>query len=279
MDDQAKPVIDIEGFCRQSKFLTAIRGPIMALADGPLKFADFNRDVARWQARGETETPFKASLEVVGVEAEFRGPGIEHLGPGRPAVVVANHPFGAVEALVLGRLLEMRGCDIRVMGTQFLANIGPLLPFLIAVDSFDPSQPKSRNLGPLRAAIKALRSGASLLMFPSGIVSHFHLSGMSVRDPVWSDHAVMLARRTSADIVPVFVHGRNSALFNALGLMHPLLRSMLLVREHYRQTATGRVVATVGMPLGADEIARLPDDNSEAAQRLKEHVYSLNPGG
>lgn len=279
MNEQPQRIIDIEAFCRQSPFLNMIKGAVVPFAEGPLRLGRFDEDVRAWQAMDNTRTPFRNSLDVIGVEPVFDGPGLELLDPAEPHVVVANHAFGAVEAVVLGRLMEQQGCDVKIMGTQFLDNIEPLSPYLISVDSFDPSLPKARNLAPLRASIKALRERQSLVIFPAGIVSHFHLSSLSVRDPDWSHHAMLLARRTSTKIVPVYVHGRNSLLFNALGMVHPLLRSLMLVREFYRQNATGQVRATIGRPLGADEIARLPDDDIKATAWLKHHVYALGRQG
>ncbi len=276
MDEQPERIIDIDAFCRQSPFLKMIKGLVVPFAEGPLRLGRFDADVRAWQAMDNTRTPFRNSLEVIGVEPVFEGPGLDQFDPSEPYVVVANHAFGAVEAVVLGRLMEQYGCDLKIMGTQFLDNITPLLPYLISVDSFDPSQPKVRNLAPLRASIKALRERKSLVIFPAGIVSHFHPASLSVHDPDWSHHAMLLARRTSTKIVPVFVHGRNSLLFNALGMVHPLLRSLLLVREFYRQTGTGQVRLTVGKPLEAEQIAALPEDDAKATAWLKHHVYSLN---
>lgn len=275
MNEQQRRIIDIEAFCRQSPFLNMIKGAVIPFAEGPLRLGRFDEDVRAWQAMDNSLTPFGNSLDIIGVEPVFDGPGLDLLDPSEPFVVVANHAFGAVEALILGRLMEQQGCDVKIMGTQFLDNIGPLSPYLISVDSFDPSQPKARNLAPLRASIKALRERQSLVIFPAGIVSHFHLSDLSVHDPDWSHHAVLLARRTSTKIVPVFVHGHNSLMFHVLGMVHPLLRSLLLVREFYRQNATGQVRATVGRPLGAEDMARLPQDDARATAWLKDHVYAL----
>lgn len=275
MNEIPERIIDIDAFCRQSPFLSLIKGAVVPFAEGPLRLGRFDDDARAWQAMDNTQTPFSNCLKLIGVEPVFEGPGLGCLDPAEPYLVVANHAFGAVEAIVLGRLLEQHGCDVKIMGTQFLDNIGPLSPYLISVDSFDPEQPKVRNLAPLRASIKALRQSRSLVIFPAGIVSHFHPSSLSIRDPDWSHHAMLLARRTSVKIVPVFVHGRNSLLFNALGMVHPLLRSLLLVREFYRQTGTGQVKATIGKPLGVEEIAQLPDDDAEATSWLKNHVYSL----
>ncbi len=279
MNEQPQRIIDIDAFCRQSPFLNMIKGAVVPFAEGPLRLGRFDTDVRAWQAMDNTHTPFRNSLNVIGVEPAFDGPGLDHLDPAEPYVIVANHAFGAIEAVVLGRLMEQHGCDVKIMGTQFLDNIGPLSPYLISVDSFDPSLPKVRNLAPLRASIKALRERQSLVIFPAGIVSHFHPSSLSVRDPDWSHHAVLLARRTSTKIVPVFVHGRNSLLFNAMGMVHPLLRSLLLVREFYRQSATGQVRATIGKPLGAEDMASLPEDDAQATAWLKDHVYSLGRSG
>ncbi len=279
MDDRSQFVIDIDAYCRQSRFLNSIKGVLVPFADGFLKIGRLNRDVRKLQAIGDSDTPLRDTLDIVGLETEFDGPGADQLDPPRPQIVIANQPYGAAEAPPLAWLLERSGCEFRVFGTRYIEDIGPLSKYVISVDAFDRKGHKVENIAPLRVAVRALRGNASLLLFPAGIVSDFQLSSLSVRDPEWTDHAVKLARLTGARIIPAYVHGRNSWLFYALGLLHPMLRGMFIIREFYRQNDLGAMRITVGEPIEPEDIAKLPQDSQAATDILRDRVYALGTQG
>lgn len=279
MEDRTQFVIDVDAYCRQSRFLNAIKGLLVPFADGFLRIGRLNRDVRRLQAIGDSFTPVRDALDIVGLKTVFEGPGVEKLDPSRPQILIANQPYGAAEALPLAWLLERSGCDFRAFGTRFIEDIGPLSKFVISVDAFDRKGHKVENVAPLRNSVKALRENVDILLFPAGIVSEFQPSTLSVRDPDWTYHAIRLARLTSARVVPAYVHGRNSWLFYALGLIHPMVRGMFVLREFYRQNDFGTMRITIGEPIEPEDIAKLPKDNAAATKVLRDRVYELGANG
>ncbi len=170
-------------------------------------------------------------LRELGVEVSLSGEeNLACLRPG-PCVVVANHPFGAVEAILFLSLLRRIRPDAKVMANYLLMRIPELAPGVIPVDPFDREDSSRRNLSAMREAMRHLRSGGVLGIFPSGTVSHWHLSQRTVTDPAWSPHAAMLSQRAGASILPVYFHGKNGWGFQLAGLIHPLVRTALLPRE------------------------------------------------
>jgi putative hemolysin len=75
--------------------------------------------------------------------------------------------------------------------------------------------------------------------------------------------------RTRPTVVPVYFDGRNSSLFQILGLLHPLLRTVMLPRELLR--LRGQTVRVeIGTPITPERLARLhhssaPGDSSPRA--------------
>ena len=136
-----------------------------------------------------------------------------------PVVVVANHPFGAVEGVVLAALLRRVRHDVRIMANFLLAGIPQLAPLLIPVDPFEGAGAVRANIGPLRAAIRWVQSGGLLLVFPSGTVSHLQLDRRQVADPPWNRAAARIVRGGRAPVVPVFIEGHHRALFQLAGLI------------------------------------------------------------
>ncbi|RJX29084.1 MAG: lysophospholipid acyltransferase family protein [Desulfarculus sp.] len=148
-----------------------------------------------------------------------------------PLMVVANHPYGALEGIVLARLLLGLRPDVKIMANYLLERIPELNDLFIFVDPFDAARSLENNLRPLREAIRWLEGGGLLAVFPAGEVAHATWSDRRVQDPAWSPMAAGIARRTRAEVLPIFFAGHNGPLFQAAGMIHPRLRTALLARE------------------------------------------------
>jgi putative hemolysin len=148
-----------------------------------------------------------------------------------PLVVMANHPHGLADGIVAMDFLLRARPDALVVGNKWLAQIPGIRPWLIEVNPFDPDQADLGNLAGTRRILSHLKAGGCILTFPAGEVSTLSLKHRAVLDPVWSPQVVRLARRANASIVPLHLSGGNSRLFHSLGLMHPKVRTIMLLRE------------------------------------------------
>ncbi len=221
----------------------------------------------------ETAIPDRI-LEVLGITYEISA-GDQARAPSEgPMVVVANHPFGAIEALILASILLKKRNDIKIMANFLLAGLGirQLNELLIFVDPFTRQGSAAHNLKPLREAIEWVRGGRALGVFPAGEVSHLHLSGLSVIDRQWSRTVAGIARKSRATILPVYFEGRNSALFCGLGLLHPLLRTLMLPGQNIKK-GPRTIRVHVGRPIPFKRLAEL--DDSAIMDYLRLRTYNL----
>lgn len=171
-----------------------------------------------------------------------------------PVVLVANHPFGALDGIIMGSLLEQSGRDFKIMGNYLIHAVPEARPSIIPVDPFERRSALTYNIAPIKQALGWLAGGNILGMFPAGQVAHYHVRGRGITEPAWSAHAGSLIRRTRATVVPVYFSGRNSALFHCAGLIHPLLRTVLLPREMLRKRGA-RVSVFLGTPIPWQHLA------------------------
>lgn len=193
--------------------------------------------------------------------------------PSGPLVIVANHPFGAIEGMILcSQVFEQRP-DARLMANSLLSTFAPIRSHCIFVDPFGAADSPRHNLAPLRQAIQWVRDGGALIVFPAGEVSHLTLDQRAVSDPPWSPTIARLIRKSEAVVVPVFFEGRNSNLFQAAGLAHPRLRTLLLPRECLKKQKTA-VSFTVGRSIGFDHLTRFETD-SQLIEYLRFRTYHL----
>lgn len=207
----------------------------------------------------------------VGVRVE-RGDGAAVPSDG-PVLAISNHPFGALDSFALGRWLGAQRPDWRYVGLSLWGRIPPLQHALFAVESDDGVSLAHRHGAVLRRAMRWLRDGHALGLFPAGSVSHWQWRTRRVEDPPWTSAVGLLAQRTGARVLPLYVHGRNSLRFQLVAALHPRLRHPLLMRELFAR-AHQRIRLTVGAPIesGAWHAAATP---AEVTRLLRQRVYAL----
>jgi putative hemolysin len=188
-----------------------------------------------------------------------------------PLIVVANHPLGALDGLVLMSLVSRYRRDVRCLASRVLEVIPDARADMLFVDATGGSAAAAFNRRPLRHAVQWVRSGGCLCVFPSGVVSHITARDWTVRDGPWHPSIARLVRATGAPVVPCFIDGANSQAFQIAGLVHPRLRTLLLVRELLRRRGT-TVGVRVGQAAGPNE---LPEELDYLARELRARVYAL----
>ncbi|MEN9359332.1 MAG: hypothetical protein RL095_867 [Verrucomicrobiota bacterium] len=178
-----------------------------------------------------------------------------------PVLAIANHPLGALDGIILSRILKQRRQDAKVMANAFLNALPEIRDELILVDSFRRGAANGKGL---RQSVDWLKSGHCLGMFPAGAVSRFDLRAGGIADAAWSPDAFRIARMTGATVVPLWFSARNSTSFYILGALHPMLRTMMLPRELARRGQQVRVQA--GAAISPEFLAQFDSPDSGAAE-------------
>lgn len=215
----------------------------------------------------------EAVLQQLGVSVQVASNDLAKIPEQGPVAVVANHPYGGVDALALICLLMSRRPDVKVMANYLLSRIPAIRSVLIEVDPFGGAAARVANCGAIRRAIKWLREGGVLMAFPSGAVAHFNVRQGAVTEQAWSDHIARLIRSTDAAVVPVYISGRNSALFQIAGLLHPKLRTALLGRELVNKKSH-RFTVVVGEAWSSRDYSACGSDQ-QLTSLLRGRVYAM----
>ena len=214
------------------------------------------RLTALWRRLPVDGRPFcDRALETLGVTCELAESERAKVPRDGPLVVVANHPTGALDGLLLLSLIGSARPDVKVLANRWLGCIPELRADLIPVEVFRRRKRTRANASSIRAAIQWVRSGHALIVFPAGEVAHANDGDGRPTDSAWQLAVAHVVRSTGAAVLPVFIPGRNSTLFEWGGRIHPLLRTAMLPRELLRRRGC-TVTLRVGSPIAPSRLAQ-----------------------
>ena len=246
---------------------------IQPVAERLLDFPRLNAVYHQIQQADARASFSERTLAVLGIGHSICASDLERIPPQGPLVVVANHPFGGPEGLLLAALLSRVRPDVRLLANYLLKCIPELQDISFFVDPFEGPDAGRRNLASTRAAIEWLENGGCLGVFPAGEVSHLMLRTRCVTDPSWNDAIGRIILRTKAAVLPVFFDGANSRVFQLLGLLHPRLRTVLLPSELLKKRGT-TVSVRIGSVISRGRIGRF-QDAGELMDYLRVRTYLL----
>ncbi|MFI3240706.1 MAG: 1-acyl-sn-glycerol-3-phosphate acyltransferase [Bacteroidales bacterium] len=188
-------------------------------------------------------------------------------------VTVSNHPFGALDGIILIKLLGERFPEFKVMVNMVLNYIRAMRGNFIAVDPFssDISEKRMVTMRGIRGVISNLREGNPVGFFPSGAVSKLH-PNLRVEDRVWQPSIIRLIQQLDVPVVPIHFYGGNSIWFNLLGVVHWRLRSLLLPSEVFNKRGT-QVQVAIGEPITVKQM-RCYTSIEELGDFLRNRTYS-----
>ena len=218
----------------------------------------------------------KSCFDVLKIDYKLTHGSLEQIPESGATIVVANHPFGAVEGMIMVDMLLQRRPDVKIMANGFLKRIPELKETFLGVNPYGHNAATRQNMAPLREALKWLKQGGLIFMFPAGDVSSIQLRDMAIVDQAWDASVARLATKTGASVVPMHIAGRNSTGFYLASLLHPVLKTLLLPRELIKKS--GRTVELrIGKQVDAKRLESFSSYNEMADYlRLRSYLLAQN---
>ncbi|RUS60026.1 glycerol acyltransferase [Pseudorhodobacter sp. E13] len=191
------------------------------------------------------------------IACNTRVTGLEHIPRIGPALIVANHPTGIADGIILHHLLAPIRRDLFFFANADILRVLPQMAPMIAPVEWRPDKrchSKARaTMVFTRAAITAGRLG---VIFPSGRLAKRR--GLHLHERPWMASAAQLARKHDLPVIPVNIRARNSTLFYLLDRIHPSLRDITLFHEVLNKAdqpfrlTVGRAIPAAHLPQGAE---------------------------
>ena len=114
-----------------------------------------------------------AILEHYEIQFEIPEEDFKRLPKSGPFITISNHPLGGVDGVLLLKLLLREHADYKIIANFLLHRIEPLRPFIMPVNPFENHKDAKSSVMGFKAALKHLKEGHPLGIFPAGEVSTY----------------------------------------------------------------------------------------------------------
>ena len=211
-------------------------------------------------------------IEALGVTIEINEEDLLKIPKEGPFITISNHPFGGLDGIILIKLLSKIRPDYKVMANFLLRKIVPIKDYFLAVNPFEDRKNISSASG-IKEALRHLEEGKPLGLFPAGEVSSYKADSNTIEDKEWGQSVLKMIKKANVPVIPIYFKGSNSLLFQLLGLIHPMLRTVKLPSELLNKK--NRIIRMrIGSPI-SPEIQNSFTDIMQYGKFLRAKTYLL----
>ena len=215
-----------------------------------------------------------AALNVMGIRVETPEEQIARLPARGPLIVVANHPHGLVDGMVLAELIGRVRTDYKILTRSLLTGVEEVARFMIPVPFPHEEGAQARFLEMRREAMAHLAHGGAVVLFPSGVVASSDTAFGPVQEREWNPFTAKMIAKSGASVVPIRFTGANSRAYQVAGRVSATLRQGLLIHEVVRSLNRPQA-PVIGSPFDAAEIAERAGKPRELMAWLREETLAL----
>lgn len=193
-----------------------------------------------------------------------------------PLVLIANHPYGILDGLMMGHILAQTRGDFRILAHQVFRKAEDLNKIILPVSFEETKEAMAQNLGTRKTALRYLADGGAIGVFPGGTVSTAAKPFSRPLDPMWRSFTARMITKSEATVVPIYFDGHNSRLFQLMSHLHYTLRMGLLIKEFKARTNSDVPIA-IGDPIARADIEAHATDGKALMEFLRQTTYALSP--
>ena len=192
------------------------------------------------RAQGWNAGFFATAIKALKLDLQYDAERLRALPSEGPLVVIANHPFGVLDGIVMCALMEQARSDFLVLTNAVLMRAPEMRARMLPID-FAPTREAQRANAASRAqALDHVQKGGCIVIFPGAAVSTSPdwFGRAQAIDPPWTPFVARLVQQAKAPVAPIFFPGQNSALFHFVSHISQTARLALFFHEVRRRIGT-----------------------------------------
>ena len=189
-----------------------------------------------------------------------------------PYITISNHPLGAIDGILLYKLMHGQRSDYKIMANFLLQRMVPIKSSIIPVNPFEDRKDVKSSVAGFKSALQHLKDGHPLGIFPAGEVST-HKDGKLMVDKPWEAAALKLIRKAEVPVIPIYFHAKNSALFYRLAKISAIFRTAKIPSEVFTQR-NRPIKVRIGQPISV-KAQKEQTSFEEYGELLRKKTYIL----
>ncbi len=215
-------------------------------------------------------------IEKYGLSLDVSGEGLGSIPTDGPLILIANHPYGILDGLIMGHILSTIRGDFRILANSVFHKAEDLNRIILPVSFDETKEAVKQNLATRKESLRYLNDGGAIGVFPGGTVSTAAKPFSHPMDPTWRSFTARMVAKSGATVVPIYFDGHTSRLFQIASHLHNTLRLGLFIKEFKKRVDTP-VRIVVGKPIAQEELQKRSGDAREMMDFLRKSTYRLSP--
>lgn len=219
---------------------------------------------------------WQVMVERYGLSLDIVAGDLSKIPTSGPLIMIANHPYGILDGLMMGHILSSVRGDFRILANTVFRKSADLQRVVLPI-SFDETKDAVReNLATRKNALAYLADGGAIGVFPGGTVSTAATPFAQPMDPGWRSFTARMISKSNATVLPVYFEGQTSLMFQLASHLHNTLRMGLLIKEFKKRIDTP-VRVVVGDPITQEDLKEFSTDSRAMMDFLRKKTYELSP--
>lgn len=219
---------------------------------------------------------FTRALQLMQIEVQTPQEQIAKIPATGPVIVVANHPSGLVDGLILAELIGKVREDYKILTRSLLTGIPEIEKFMLPVAFPHEENSQRLNIKMRKEAMDHLKDDGVIVLFPAGVVASSKKMFGPAIEAEWNPFTAKMILRSGATVVPIYFPGQNSRAYLMANLVSATLRQGLLLHEVVRSLKKPQA-PIIGDPILPEEISEWSKDPRGFMGWLREKTLALNP--
>ncbi len=176
---------------------------------------------------------WEAAMRLMRLSVEYDPKKLDALPRTGPLVIVANHPFGLIDGLLIGHLANRVRRDFKVLtNSRLYPPDAEIRNYILPIDFDLTPTAQDTNLKSRAVARAHIKGGGCLIVFPAGgVATTPSFFAKKAVDFEWKHFTARLVHDAKASVAPIFFPGQNSRMFQIASHLGMTARAAYLLHE------------------------------------------------